>query len=334
MAHADPHPHARYRQPVPPVASGERPLWSVMIPTYNCARYLGATLRSVLNQDEGPDRMEIVVVDDASSDDPAAVVEEVGRGRVRFVRQAENVGHIRNFQTCLEQSRGRIVHLLHGDDAVAPGFYRRLQAGFETSPEIGAAFCRSVYIDGNDQRLAISETETVLDHAGLVPRAAERLAATQLIMTPSIVVRREVYEHLGGFDRRLACSEDWEMWVRIAARYPIWHDPAPLAFYRMHAASNTGRHLPSARDLAFTRMAIDMFAAYLPQESRARVVSEARRTYALSCLDRARGLGRAGHKAAMRAHLKEAVLFDASASTITRAASIFVRNFGSRRGAA
>ena len=46
----------------------------------------------------------------------------------------------------------------------------------------------------------------------------------------SIAVRREAYECLGGFDARLKCSEDWEMWVRIAARYPIWHEPAPLAY--------------------------------------------------------------------------------------------------------
>ena len=324
MAHAEPDPHAAFRQPVPPVASGERPYWSVMIPTYNCARYLGEALQSVLAQDQGPERMQIQVVDDASSDEPAAMVEQVGRGRVGFFRQAENVGHIRNFQTCLEQSRGRIVHMLHGDDAVAPGFYRALEAGFEARPDIGAAFCRSAYVDEKGQRQDVSEP--VLDHAGPVPAAAEKLASNQLIMTPSIAVRREAYEQLAGFDSRLACSEDWEMWVRIAARYPIWHEPAVLASYRMHAASNTGRHLQSARDLAFTRMAIDMFAAYLPDATRPRVISEAKRTYALSCLDRAKVLGREGDIAGMRAHLKEAVLFDGSVGMVIRAAFIFVRN--------
>ena len=63
-----------------------------MIPTYNCARYLGETLRSVLAQDPGPDAMDIVVVDDASSDDPASVVEDLGRGRIQFYRQARNLG--------------------------------------------------------------------------------------------------------------------------------------------------------------------------------------------------------------------------------------------------
>ncbi|HZG65515.1 MAG TPA: glycosyltransferase, partial [Herpetosiphonaceae bacterium] len=72
-----------FRASITPVRDGApRPLWSVMIPTYNCARYLRGTLESVLAQDPGPDHMQIEVVDDGSQDDPAAVVAEVGRGRV------------------------------------------------------------------------------------------------------------------------------------------------------------------------------------------------------------------------------------------------------------
>ncbi len=115
------------------------------------------------------------------------------------------------------------------------------------------------------------------------------------------------------------------MWVRIAAHYAIWHEPTALAFYRMHDESNTGRHLRSAEDLAYTRKAIDMFAAYLPPDARNRVVGEAKHTYALSCLDRAKVLGRDGHFEAMRAHLREATRFDHSVRTMIRAASVYLR---------
>ena len=143
---SEPHP---YRATIPPVAGDEpRPLWSVMIPTYHCARYLRTTLEHVLAQDLGPALMQIEVVDDYSTaDDPEAVVAEVGQGRIGFFRQPHNVGHIANFTTCLQRSAGQLVHLLHGDDYVLPGFYNRLQSAFAQHPEAGAAFCRQIFMD-------------------------------------------------------------------------------------------------------------------------------------------------------------------------------------------
>src|SRR5688500_6661742 len=103
-------------------------------------------------------------------------------------------------------------------------------------------------------------------------------------MTRSIVVRRDVYERLGGFDSRLICSEDWEMWVRIASQYPIWYETEPLAAYRMHSAANTGRHLRNGDDVRYNRMAIEIFGAYLPNEMANKVSQKACETYALSAL--------------------------------------------------
>jgi glycosyltransferase involved in cell wall biosynthesis len=84
-----------------------------MIPPYNSARYLRESLASVLDQDLGLDVMQIEVVDDHSTqDDPAVIVEELGRGRVGFYRQRENVGQVRNYETCLNRSRGKLIHML------------------------------------------------------------------------------------------------------------------------------------------------------------------------------------------------------------------------------
>ena len=96
-----------------------RPLWSVMIPTYNCSHYLIDNIRSVLAQDPGAEYMQIEVVDDFSTDaDIEALVLEIGKGRVGFYRQPENVGSLRNFETCLNRATGHYIHLLHGDDQV------------------------------------------------------------------------------------------------------------------------------------------------------------------------------------------------------------------------
>lgn len=253
-----------YRAIIPPIPNDQnRPLWSVMIPTYNCANYLRETLTSVLAQDPGPEIMQIEVIDDHSTkDDPQAVVEELGKGRVGFYRQPQNVGHTKNFETCLTRSRGKLIHLLHGDDCVREGFYQKMQKGFETQPEIGAAFCRHSFIDEQSHWRSISsleQPESEIFHNGL-----EKMAIEQRIQTPSIVVRREVYEALGGFDSRLSWSEDWEMWVRIAANYPIWYETEILAAYRIHSGSNTARYSHTGENLKDVRNAIEIIQSQLP----------------------------------------------------------------------
>jgi glycosyltransferase involved in cell wall biosynthesis len=277
-------PSGQHRASIPKVPeNANRPLWSVMIPTFNCARYLEQTLASVLAQDPGPSCMQIEVIDDHSTlDDPQEVVDAVGAGRVTFFRHPQNVGHIGNFEECLRRSRGHLVHLLHGDDYVRDGFYRKLAAPFASHSDLGAAFCRHIFMDEAGHWQSISQLD--LPESGLYHNALERLASEQRIVTPSIVVKREVYEKLGGFDNRLICAEDWEMWVRIAARYPIWYEVEPLAVYRMHSDSNTGRHVRSGEDMRFTTAAIDLMRCYFPKQNADAWTRRARETYAGSAL--------------------------------------------------
>jgi glycosyltransferase involved in cell wall biosynthesis len=298
------HPH---RSPVPPLGgTAARPLWSVMIPAYRAAATLAQTLQSVLVQDQGPAAMQIEVVDDCSPDeDPGPLVARIGQGRVGTFRQPRNLGVAANLTECIRRARGHLIHLLHSDDLAEPGFYERMQAAFAAEPAIGAAFCRNRFIDDHGHVLSVSRLEQ--PRAGILERASERLALEQRIMTPAIVVRRSVYEALGGFDRRLICAEDWEMWVRIASRYPVWYEPEPLASYRMHAESNTGRHAATGEDIRFTGLAIDLFAEHLAPELAARVVPQAKAAYARSALKAARVLLRRGDLPAARAQFREAL---------------------------
>ena len=219
----------------------KRPLWSVLIPTYNCAHYLIETLQSVLAQDPGEALMEIIVVDDHSTkDDPEAVVKEFGQGRVQFIRQEKNVGKVKNYETGLTASKGRYIHQLHGDDLVYDGFYSEMEAIFKESPSAGAAFSRTNYIDYGGRITGL--TGMIQDKEGIVPDILEKLYTQQYIQTPSMVVKREVYETIGCFDRRLNCMEDWEMWIRIANNYPIAASNKVLAAYRSHHNNATNRH--------------------------------------------------------------------------------------------
>jgi len=97
------------------------------------------------------------------------------------------------------------------------------------------------------------------------------------------------------------------MWVRIAARYPVWYEKEPLALYRMHANSNTGRHIATAEDMRYTRAAIDLFAAHLPPARAADIVRAAKQRYALAAIRTARSLLATRDLDAARAQLTEAL---------------------------
>jgi glycosyltransferase involved in cell wall biosynthesis len=300
-----------------------------MIPTFDCARYLEATLRSLLAQAPGPEAMQIEVVDDHSTtDDPAEVVTRLGGGRVDFYRQSENVGVVANLNTCLQRSRGEVVHLLHGDDVVLDGFYRTLGDRLREHPEAGAAYCRHVYVDARGRRLEVAPLEPAA--SGILAEGARFLAAEQRIMTPCIVVRRSVYEQLGGFDDRLACAEDWEMWVRIAARFPVYYEERPLACYRLHDDSNTGRNLRSGLSLDHTRLAIDLFADYFEPAERRAVKRAAFSRYAESAVETAWNFQSQGDNAAARAQLRVAWRLERSPRTAARIARVFARSVARR----
>lgn len=318
---------------VPAVAAGvQRPLWSVMIPSHECGRFLPETIAGVLAQDPGPDVMEIEVVDDASvRDDLAEVVNRCGLGRVRYFRQPANVGHIRNFQTCLERARGHYVHLLHGDDVVRPGFYARLAIGL-AQPGVGAAFCRHEHIDAAGQLLYTSPLERPAP--GVLEDWLPQIAVRQRLQTPSIAVRREVYERLGGFAPTLRWVEDWEMWTRIAAHYAVWFEPQVLAAYRRHGASSTARHEQSAEDARDRRRAIDLIAAHLPAASAAGLHRQACAASALWSIEVSARLACAGDRAAAWRQLREALRTSTAPRVLVAAARALVRLLRPRASAA
>src|SRR5437868_3875502 len=113
--------------------SAWRPFWSVMIPTYNPRTdYLEQALRSVLQQDPGPEQMQIEVVDDCSNDSTASeIVRRIGTGRVMFHVEPQNRGLANTWNRCIERARGHWVHILHQDDIVLPGFYYRWRNAIE-----------------------------------------------------------------------------------------------------------------------------------------------------------------------------------------------------------
>jgi glycosyltransferase involved in cell wall biosynthesis len=234
---------------VEPIAQGTgRPLWSVMIPAFNCAKYLRPCLESVLAQDRGTDRMEIEVIDDYSTkDDPAAVVAELGQGRVRFHRNARNEGLTANFNNCIERSSGELVHILHGDDSILPGFYRKMEELAEAHPIVSFFHARALLLDeaGNEEGIS----PPIENLASPCNAVGPFLFYTNPFRTAGIVVRRAFYERYGGFISKVAAVSDWEMWVRAVFLGNGLCVDDTLATYRTFAGNATSRQVRTGENL-------------------------------------------------------------------------------------
>ena len=260
-----------------PVGSGEaRPFWSVIVPLYERRTYLKQCLDSILGQDPGPAEMEILVVDDASPSDLSGFVGELGRSRVRYVRNASRLGLYPSTNAAIERASGRFIHILHDDDWVANGFYGKMRRAIESAPDAGVAFCvyEVVY-----ERAGRSWTPPPFRAgAGLMDRNfLFRLATECPLNLPAVVFARETFERVGLFRADLPMMADWEWYVRSAVKCPWLHLPERLACWRTdHAHQLTDQLVESFAAQFDFRRTLDIFARTLPAGVAAAVLPEAR----------------------------------------------------------
>jgi glycosyltransferase involved in cell wall biosynthesis len=242
-----------------------------MIPVYNPhLGYLEETLRSVLDQAPGAEQMQIEVVDDGSPNGaPIEFIRKIAGDRIAVHSEPRNLGLAGIWNRCIERARGEWVHILHQDDLVFPGFYHLLRAGVEKYPEAGAALCRHAYCDENAhwQQLSVLEMST----PGLLRHFVEPLVTGYHVQCAAIAVRRSTYEQLGGFNPDLKHALDWEMWIRIANKSPIFYEPKILACWRNHSGATTSRQIRSGENIRDIAKAIGVWNCYLPQTERRRL---------------------------------------------------------------
>lgn len=258
-----------------------RPLFSVMIPTYNCLPYLKKTMESVLMQDMGVAKMQIEVVDDCSRDgDVKKLVEEVGKGRIGFYQQQQNRGSLRNFETCLNRAQGEYIHLLHGDDLVKPGFYNEIESLFTNYPTAGAAITNFNWVNENAEES--KPNAEIQSTPGIINNWLYKIASRQWLQPPAVVVKREVYEKLGSFFA-VHYGEDWEMWIRIAANYPVAYSPKCLATYRGgHNTNISSQAVLSGQNIVDLKKVIAIVQNYLPEKKRQELKNNAQKNFSNS----------------------------------------------------
>ncbi len=234
-----------------------------MIPNYNSGEYLRKTLESVLTQDAGPERMQIEVVDHCSTEgDPEKLVRDVCGNRVAFYRRPKNEGPIANFNACIQRSRGHLIHILHSDDYVLPGFYAEIERLAELHADVALLATRCFLVDETD--IIINMTERLRDLEG-GGRSIESLYYNHTSMLfPGVVIRRAFYEAHGGFMPSLGHTTDREMWARAVSLGGGVISANAFACYRVYEGSNTAAVARSGENVRSLLRLKDVFQARYP----------------------------------------------------------------------
>jgi glycosyltransferase involved in cell wall biosynthesis len=212
----------------------------VGIPTYDRPRYLVEAIESVLAQTLGDWRLTISEDGPRTDAVARAVAPYLRDPRIRYAWTDEHVGAARNLTRLIADATAPYVALLHDDDRWGPRFLEHRVAFLEEHPECGLVCSGSTVIDGDGRRVRLTpprvSAPAVLHPEQLIAAMVRR----NMVPTPTVLVRRVAYEAVGpAFDARFTRIYDYEMWLRIALRFPVGYLDDDDAFWRLHGEQST-----------------------------------------------------------------------------------------------
>jgi GT2 family glycosyltransferase len=213
-------------------AATAAPRVTVHVPCYNYGRFLGEALDSLFRQSFTA--WEAIVIDNASTDDTAAVLARYRDRRIRVVRHALNVGHIASYNQGLALAKGEFFVMLSADDRFKPGFLEQVVARFDAHPEVALVTTHGDRIDENG-RVFRSELAP-FDRSGIydgLPVLFERT----FVATSAGVARTAALRALGGHDPAMNHSSDAYLWRRLAISGPVGYVHERLYERRFHGGS-------------------------------------------------------------------------------------------------
>lgn len=245
----------------PPAGPAADPLVTVVVPLHDRGRYIGETLRSVLEQRYR--RFEVIVVDDASTDDgPDVVRGHLSDPRVTLVlRSHGGVGAARNAGAALAADSSEYLIFMDDDDVCDPELLETLVSTLERHPEASGAFVRGEFIDAEGGPVhpgAFRDQMISRERLGLADgvrsgpfRGLDQVfLATPVVPMGTLLVRRSAFTAIGGFDPSFVVGQDWDFTIRLARKAPLVVIDRALVAYRRHggnASANRVRDVRTAR---------------------------------------------------------------------------------------
>lgn len=209
------------------------PLVSTIIPTYNAEKWIRETVDSVLAQTYSP--VEIIVVDDGSKDGTRAILSTYG-DRIRVIENDINQGVSISRNIAIDNSKGDYIALLDHDDLWHPQKLEKQMSLFNSNPRLGLVYCDAYYEKGGQDRWRSFQINQPF--RGIT---FDKLLEHNFVLCLTAVIPRRVLMQVRWFHPDLNCGEDYDLFLRIAERFPIDFVDEPLATYRVHAENYSHR---------------------------------------------------------------------------------------------
>jgi GT2 family glycosyltransferase len=252
------------------------PVFSIVVPAYNAAATIGSAVGSALAQTRS--ELEVIVVDDGSTDATADRVAQIGDPRVRLISQP-NRGLPAARNAGIASARGRFVSLLDSDDLLLPRYLECCQQALERAPGTGFAYTDAYVFDPVAgrvrRRTAMARANPPVPPPSRPPDFLIDLLQRNFVYV-AVTIRADVLAEVGGFDERRTSAEDYELWLRILiAGYGAAHVPEPQAMYRKHSGQMSRNLVTMSRNLLAVYDGID--PARLPSTAHVELLTERRR---------------------------------------------------------
>jgi glycosyltransferase involved in cell wall biosynthesis len=201
------------------------PLVSIITPSFNQAKFLRDTIRSVIGQDYSA--IEYIIVDGGSTDGSVEIIQEYA-ARVAWWVSEKDKGQAEAINKGMARANGEIVAWLNSDDLYLPGAVEQAVIALQANPQAGIVFANAITIDAEGRPLNL----LAFPDWGL-----KDLIGFRIICQPAVFMRRELYEQVKGLDLNYHYMLDHHLWIRIARQSSVKHIPATWAAARYHAAA-------------------------------------------------------------------------------------------------
>jgi glycosyltransferase involved in cell wall biosynthesis len=211
------------------------PTISVVIPTYNYAGYLGRAIESVLGQTF--DDFELLVLDDASTDDTESLVASYeSEPRFRFRRNERNVGLFANFNAGAAWASGKYLKFVCADDWLDPRFLERTASALESQPDAVLATTANYLADEKGQLTGRQYAPFGASRTVSPGEATVAMADWLNVvgMPTNVLMRRDAFVEVGGFDARFAPAADIHLYLKLFQHGGVAWIDEPLAYARIH----------------------------------------------------------------------------------------------------